>query len=51
MTNDSPVRVDFLSRDNTVMGSLGGTPIEAAYWSIDEETLAVVVRTENRVEL
>lgn len=50
-TDDSPVRVDFLNRDDVVMGSLGGTPVEAAYWSIDEETLALVVRTERRVEL
>lgn len=51
MTDDSPVRVDFLSRNDIVMGSLGGEPVEAAYWSIDEETLSLVVRTEKRIEL
>lgn len=51
MTDDSPVRVDFLSRDDVVMGSIGGTPVETAYWSIDEEVVALVVRTDKRVEL
>jgi hypothetical protein len=51
LTDSSPVRVDFLSRDDVVMGSLGGTPVETAYWSVDEEALELVIRTEKRVEL
>jgi hypothetical protein len=51
MTDDSPVRVDFLNRDDVVMGSLGGASTDTAYWSVDEEVLALVVRTEKRVEL
>lgn len=51
MTDDSPVRVDFLSRDDIVMGAIGGEPIDTAYWSIDEEVLSLVIRTERRVEL
>jgi hypothetical protein len=52
MTDDSPVRVDFLSYDDdVVMGPLGGAVTDVAYWSIDEEALSIVVRTERRVEL
>lgn len=51
MTDDSPVRVDFLSYEDVVMGPLGGAVVDTAYWSIDEEVLAVVVRTQRRIEL
>lgn len=51
MTDDSPVRVDFLNHDDIVTGSLGGEPVDTAYWSIDEEVLSLVVRAERRVEL
>jgi hypothetical protein len=51
MTDNTSVRVDFLNGDNTVMGPIAGVVVEAAYWSIDEETLALLVRTEKRVEL
>jgi hypothetical protein len=51
MTDGTPVRVDFLNDDNTVMGPIAGAVIEDAYWSIDEETLSLLVRTEKRVEL
>ena len=37
--------------DDIVMGSLGGAPVETAYWSVDEEVVALVVRTDKRVEL
>lgn len=51
MTDDSPVRVDFLNADNTVMGPISGAVVETGYWIIDEETLSLLVRTEKRVEL
>lgn len=51
MTDDSPVRVDFLNREDIVMGSIGGAPVDTAYWGIDDEILALVVRTDKRIEL
>lgn len=51
MTDDSPVRVDFLNGNDIVMGALAGVDVENAYWSIDEGTLSLVIRTENRIDL
>lgn len=51
MIDDSLVCVDFLNRDDVVMGSIGGTPIETAYWNIDEKSLSLVIRTEQNVKL
>ncbi len=51
MTDDSPVRVDFLNAEDIVMGSIAGTAVDTGYWSIDEEVLSLVVRTEQRVDL
>jgi len=51
MTDASPVRVDFLNADNTVMGPIDGAVIQTAFWNVDDEVLSVVVRTEKRVEL
>lgn len=51
MTDDSPVSVDFLNHDDIVMGALGGAPVTNAYWSIDEEALSLVIRTDKRIEL
>lgn len=51
MTDDSPVRVDFLNTENTVMGPISGATVQSGYWSIDEETLTFLIRTEKRVEL
>lgn len=51
MTDDSPVRVDFLNADNVVMGALGGASVDVMYWSVDEEVLSFVVRTDRRIEL
>lgn len=51
MTDNTPVRVDFLNEDGIVMGLIAGVPIEDGYWSIDEEVLSLLIRTEKRVEL
>jgi hypothetical protein len=51
MTDNTPVRVDFLNEDGIVMGLIAGVPIEDCYWSIDEEVLSLLIRTEKRVEL
>lgn len=51
MTDDTPVRVDFLNANDIVMGSIVGTPIETAYWDVEERTLSLLIRTEKRIEL
>lgn len=51
MTDDSPVRVDFLNAADVVMGPVAGAVIEHGYWSVEEETLSLLVRTEKRIEL
>lgn len=51
MTDRSPVRVDFLNSEGTVMGPLAGVDVEAMYWSIDEQTLSLLILTEKRIEI